>query len=81
MEATTMQSVSIAKQIEALTPEAQKIVSDLVLLLSRQPKQTHTRKLKRMPLNEEKFIGMWQDREDMADSVAYVKNLRKTEWS
>lgn len=75
-----MQSSGISKQIEALTPEAQKIVADLVALLSRQPPQSSSRKSRRPPLSKEKFIGMWKDREDMADSTAYVRHLRETEW-
>ncbi len=30
-----------------------------------------------IPLEEEPFIGMWADREDMKDSVEYVRNLRR----
>lgn len=28
----------------------------------------------------EPFIGMWRDREDMRDSVAWVQDLRQREW-
>ena len=75
-----MQNTNISQQIEALTPEAQKLVTELVLLLSRQSRQPSRQKTKRLPLRQEKFIGMWKDREDMADSAAYVRNLRRTEW-
>jgi hypothetical protein len=26
------------------------------------------------------FIGMWTDRQDLADSNAWVRNVRKNEW-
>ena len=26
------------------------------------------------------FVGMWQDREDMQDSVSWVRELRTQEW-
>ena len=26
------------------------------------------------------FIGLWQDRQDMADSGAWVRSLRRNEW-
>lgn len=29
------------------------------------------------PLSEHPAVGMWKDREDMKDPVAYVRNLRK----
>ena len=76
-----MQNMSISKQIEALPPEAQRLVLDLVLLLSSQPHPSARRKTKRVPLSKEKFIGMWKDRADMADSATYVRNLRRSEWS
>jgi hypothetical protein len=28
----------------------------------------------------EPFIGMWRDRDEMQDSTAYVRELRKREW-
>lgn len=31
-------------------------------------------------LISDKFIGMWRDRQDLADSNAWVRNVRKTEW-
>jgi hypothetical protein len=32
-------------------------------------------------LQNEPFVGMWQDREDMQDSAEWVKNLRGREWN
>lgn len=32
-------------------------------------------------LVNEPFIGMWRNRQDLADSADWVRNLRKTEWS
>ncbi|MCD6518397.1 MAG: DUF2281 domain-containing protein [Anaerolineae bacterium] len=32
-------------------------------------------------LEDEAFIGMWRDRADMADSGAWVRTVRKCEWS
>jgi hypothetical protein len=27
------------------------------------------------------FVGMWKDREDMADSVEWVRQVRRREWN
>jgi AbrB family looped-hinge helix DNA binding protein len=35
----------------------------------------------RRPLQEEPFVGMWQDREDMADSTQWVRQAREREWN
>jgi hypothetical protein len=32
------------------------------------------------PLREEPFVGMWQDREDLADSSAWVRAIRQQHW-
>lgn len=34
-------------------------------------------KRKRVPAAEHEAFGMWADREDMADPVAYVRKMRK----
>lgn len=33
------------------------------------------------PLSSYEFVGMWKDREDMKDSVAWVKKLRREQWN
>ena len=32
-------------------------------------------------LADEPFFGIWRDREDLQDSTAWVRDLRKQEWS
>ena len=34
-----------------------------------------------LPIETEPFIGMWRDREEMADSTAWVRRLRARQWS
>ncbi|HLA63544.1 MAG TPA: hypothetical protein VK610_03905 [Rhodothermales bacterium] len=33
------------------------------------------------PIEEEAFVGMWKDRPEMEDSTAWVRGLRRTQWS
>lgn len=33
------------------------------------------------PLADDPFIGMWRDREDLADSDAWVRTMRRREWT
>jgi AbrB family looped-hinge helix DNA binding protein len=35
---------------------------------------------RRRQLAKEPFVGMWQDREDMADSSDWVRSIRRREW-
>jgi hypothetical protein len=32
-------------------------------------------------LINDSFIGMWSDRQDLADSTAWVRDVRENEWS
>jgi len=58
-----------------LVTEAHHLIS--VLLQSYQ----ETLEFSQTSLIDEPFIGMWQDCEEKRDSVAWVKNLRKSEWN
>ena len=37
-------------------------------------------RLTKVPLREDPAIGMWEDREDMQDSAAWVRQSRQREW-
>jgi len=71
----------ILREIRSLPLEAQREVEGFVAYL-------HQRYGGRQPgaqpagsgLRAERFIGMWQDRDDMRDSTAWVRNLRESEW-
>lgn len=39
------------------------------------------KRLKRPSLTLEPFVGMWRDRDDMADSVRWVREIREREWT
>jgi len=76
-----METVNIAREIESLPPEAQKQVLDFVAFLkARYPTGKPSKRATRTELAEEPFIGMWQGREDMRDSSAWVRELRRREW-
>ncbi|OQX03974.1 MAG: hypothetical protein BWK80_54580 [Desulfobacteraceae bacterium IS3] len=73
--------IDILKEIDSLPKEAQKEVSDFIAFLkTRYPVSRNIRKSKRIRLADEPFIGMWQGREDMRDSTAWVRRLRSREW-
>jgi len=76
-----MEKANIAREIETLPPEAQKQVLDFVAFLkARYPSTQPTKSARRTRLSAEPFIGMWKDREDMRDSLAWVRGLRQREW-
>jgi mRNA-degrading endonuclease RelE of RelBE toxin-antitoxin system len=75
-----MATPRILQDIESLPPEAQKQVSDFVAFLKSRYGAEPRKKAKRGKLEDEPFIGMWKDREDMRDSTKWVRELRKREW-
>ncbi len=76
-----MEPANIVREIASLPPEAQKQVIDFIAFLkTRYPVAQPVRKTRRTNLADESFIGMWRDREDMQDSTAWLRSLRRREW-
>jgi hypothetical protein len=76
-----MEQQKLLQELAALPPEGRRQVERLVLLLKRRYAQASSRgKAKRSPLRDEKFVGMWKDREDLKDSSEWVRSIRKSEW-
>lgn len=76
-----MESTDMLQDFEALPPEAQRQVADFIAFLKARYAAPRKAKNKRRSLRDEPFIGMWRDREDMKDSAAWVRRLRRSEWS
>jgi hypothetical protein len=71
----------ILREIRSLPREAQREVEDIVASLQQryggcQPEAQPPD----FELRAQGFIGMWQDRDDMRDSTAWVRNVRESEW-
>jgi len=64
----------------SLPPDAQRQATDLISFLH-QKHQTQTPPRKEANLRDEKFIGMWSNRQDLDNSTDWVHNLRENEWS
>jgi hypothetical protein len=71
----------ICRQLAALPPEGQRRVAELIALLQGHYKRPpRGRRFGKLKLSEEPFIGLWEDREDLRDSTAWVRDLRQREW-
>jgi len=77
-----MNQEKLLRDITSLPPIAQQELIDFVAFLklrySQSIGQASTNDLP--SIENEAFIGMWQDRSDMIDSSAWVRNLRQKEW-
>ncbi len=76
-----MNQARILEDFNALPVETQEVVSALVAFLGREHQRSKSsRKKNAVNLTDDKFIGLWKDRDDMQDSSAYIRTLRKNEW-
>ena len=76
-----METSDLLEEMASLPIEAQKQVIDFMAFLkTRYPTVQVVPKTKRVRLSDEPFIGMWQGREDMRDSTAWVRSSPRREW-
>jgi len=77
----TIKIESVWQQFNTLPAEAKREVIDFIAFLHiRYQRPTFLKKTKRLKLSEEPFVGIWKDREDLSDSVSWVRNIRRREW-
>jgi AbrB family looped-hinge helix DNA binding protein len=86
MRITSKGQITIPSEIReqlGLTPNSEVILEvegNAIRIRPAVPEGQRT-KPRRRPLEEEPFVGMWQDREDMADSSEWVRRTRQREWT
>lgn len=72
---------SIWRQFNALPAEAKREVIDFIAFLQTRYQRSNLKKRPQTSkLSEDPFIGIWKDREDLKDSVAWIRDVRKNEW-
>ena len=85
MRITSKGQITIPSEIRdqlGLTPNSEVIleVEGNTVRIRRAAPEVQPSKSKRRPLSAEPFVGMWRDREDMADSSEWVRATRQREW-
>jgi hypothetical protein len=76
-----MTNEEILREIALLPPEGQRLVEGFVAFLRQ--RYAPSQPVAQPPdsgLEGESFIGMWRDRDDMRDSSAWVRHIRRSEW-
>jgi mRNA-degrading endonuclease RelE of RelBE toxin-antitoxin system len=76
-----MSESTVSKKIKKLPPEAKQQAQDFVDFLYERYVKDGTKKSGKKSILESSFFGMWKDREDMQDSTAWVRKVRKSQWS
>ncbi len=76
-----MEQNNVLSTFDSLPPEAQRQVVDFIAFLQTRYRPTAKEKTRsKSRLSDEKYIGIWRNREDLRDSSAWVRNNRATEW-
>ncbi|NWF63323.1 MAG: DUF2281 domain-containing protein [Chloroflexi bacterium] len=70
----------ITQDINSLPPEAQRQVADFVAFLQERYSAAPAKRTRKVKIAKEPFVGMWKDRADMLDSVAWVRQTRRSQW-
>ena len=81
MKTTDNTNFALANELAALPAEARREVFDFIVFLRQ--RHGHAPKKVKQPassLRDEPFLGIWADRADMSDSVAWVRETRRREW-
>jgi len=75
-----MTNEEIIRKFSALPLEARREAADFIAFLD----ERYGRKDEKPAdenINDENFIGIWKDREDLSDGAAWVRELRRDEWA
>ena len=72
-----MNMKAIVKELETLPPEAQQEVADFIAFLRTRVVAPAGPAVRKGRLKDHPFCGLWKDRKDITDSVAYVRELRR----
>ncbi len=75
-----MELEKILNDINNLPSQAQQQVTDFIAFLRTRYKAPNGQSSKPANLTNEPFIGMWKDRQDMQESRAWVREMRRPEW-
>lgn len=75
-----MTDKEILREINTLPPEAMRQLEDFISFLRVRYGSSERNITQKSDLESEAFVGMWRDREDMRDSSAWVRNVRKSHW-
>jgi hypothetical protein len=71
----------ILQEITSLPLEGQRQVIDFIAFVRQRYSQTQLNEKASPNIATEDFVGMWQDRDDLKDSSAWVRRIRENEWT
>lgn len=76
-----MTNEEILQEIASLPPEGKRQVLDFITFVHQRYGRSQSNAQLASDLSAESFVGIWQDRDDLMDSVDWVRNIRESEWT
>jgi hypothetical protein len=76
-----MTNEEILRDIASLPPEGQRQVIDFIAFVHQRYERSQSNEQPVSDLRAESFVGIWQDRHDLVDSVDWVRQVRESEWT
>jgi hypothetical protein len=71
----------ILRDIASLPPEGQRQVIDFIAFVHQRYGRSQSNEQTISDLRAESFVGIWQDRDDLVNSVDWVRQVRESEWT
>ncbi len=75
-----MENKGFYNKFESLPAEAQKQVLAFMDFLQKKYELKINKGKSKKSITDNKFVGLWENREDLKDSSLWIRNLRKKEW-
>lgn len=75
-----MTNEDLIKEIASLPEEARRRIEKYISYMKGRYENLTKENKPSTKLEDEEFVGMWADREDMKDSTAWVKKIRREHW-
>ena len=70
----------LQEDITSLPEEVQQTIIDFVSFLKQKHQAGSNASPKPITFEDQPFVGMWSDRPEMKDSVAWVRQVRAQQW-
>ena len=71
----------ILRDIASLPPEGQRQVIDFIAFVHQRYGHSHPNEQPISDLSDESFVGIWKDRDELNDSIGWVRHVRESEWT
>ena len=70
----------LQEDVISLPKEVQQTIIDFVGFLKQQHQASQNKLPQQISFENQPFVGMWSDRTEMKDSVAWVRQARTQQW-